>query len=507
MESGADSLTVALADSLRLVQYRLSNLILEGPGEELQSYLRETDSLELEAVALEKELIVRSERYRKQKEYREISCSTVSSLLPEGSILLEYVEYTRYELAPDTSVSCMAVLVLDKDTDPMLVDLGDTGRLNIFVDQYHDHLLNLARSGAAPTSRDVRWYRSISERLTRFALEPIKSLIRDKDLLIIAPDGALGLISFSGLMEGDGRYFIERHAIHYLSSGRDIVRYADRPFSASGLFALGDPDFDADASSRLSSLMIPRDTPLSSPENKMLALRWSGSSIEGLSLSPLPGTRREIALIVQRWKETSREPAIECLGPGASEEQLKAAIHGHRIVHLATHGFSFKTPYQHALSGYSSRSGTAVAIDNPLLRSGLFLAGANLVGRGAGIESAAEDGVLTAYEVSALSLDGTDLVVLSACETGMGAVETGEGVYGLKRAFQMAGARIVISSLWRVLDTDTADMMANLYRNRSESIPETMRRIQNGKIEELRAGDLTDHPFHWAAFIVTGDWK
>jgi CHAT domain-containing protein len=109
--------------------------------------------------------------------------------------------------------------------------------------------------------------------------------------------------------------------------------------------------------------------------------------------------------------------------------------------------------------------------------------------------------------VSAMDLEGTELVVLSACETGLGRVEEGEGVYGLRRAFQMAGARTVISALWPVSDEATADMMGRLYEREDESIPETMRRIQLGKIEELRQEGQPDHPFTWGGFIALGDWR
>jgi CHAT domain-containing protein len=143
--------------------------------------------------------------------------------------------------------------------------------------------------------------------------------------------------------------------------------------------------------------------------------------------------------------------------------------------------------------------------ENPLLLSGLFLAGANLHGKGAD-ELGTEDGILTAYEVSAMDLTGTEMVVLSACETALGRVEEGEGVYGLRRAFQVAGARTVISALWPVSDQATAEFMAELYANSEESIPERIRRLQLRKIKELRSAGQSDHPFYWAAFIATGGW-
>ena len=123
------------------------------------------------------------------------------------------------------------------------------------------------------------------------------------------------------------------------------------------------------------------------------------------------------------------------------------------------------------------------------------------------VDVGADDGVLTAYEVSAMDLKGTELVVLSACETGLGKVAEGEGVYGLRRAFQMAGARTVVSALWPVSDEATAEMMGRLYGRTDESLPDAMRRLKLGKISELRSGGGVDHPFTWGAFIAQGDWR
>jgi CHAT domain-containing protein len=118
-----------------------------------------------------------------------------------------------------------------------------------------------------------------------------------------------------------------------------------------------------------------------------------------------------------------------------------------------------------------------------------------------------DDGVLTAYEVAAMDLHGTEMVVLSACETGLGDVYQGEGVYGLRRAFQMAGARTVISALWSVPDKETAAIVSELYAATAETIPEKLRRIQLKRIAELRAAQMADHPYRWAAFIALGDWQ
>ena len=182
-------------------------------------------------------------------------------------------------------------------------------------------------------------------------------------------------------------------------------------------------------------------------------------------------------------------------GGDASEERFKSDAPGNRVIHLATHGYFL---------GGACDSGGAFVGENPLLLSGLFLAGANLHGRDAD-SLGAEDGILTAYEVSAMDLEGTELVVLSACETGLGEMTEGEGVYGLRRAFQIAGARTVVSALWPVGDEETAELMGRIYQGGDLGIADVMRKVQMEEIHVLRSRGQVDHPFTWGAFIALGE--
>ena len=172
---------------------------------------------------------------------------------------------------------------------------------------------------------------------------------------------------------------------------------------------------------------------------------------------------------------------------------------------MASHGYFCDPDFTDVSPGGFGTDKAFVGL-NPLLLSGLFLAGANLHSQR--VSSAPdEDGILTAYEVSAMNLRGTELVVLSACETGLGEIQQGEGVYGLRRAFEMAGARTVISALWPVADEVTGAIMGQLYDKGDESLPQLLRKVQLKTIKQLRAQDEVDHPFLWGAFIAVGDWR
>ena len=204
--------------------------------------------------------------------------------------------------------------------------------------------------------------------------------------------------------------------------------------------------------------------------------------------------------------EKRKEPENIYLGAQASEETFKAEAPGSRVIHLATHGYFISCNHSKNATGRGIDLSEAFVGENPLLVSGLFLAGANLHGQGAD-SLGYEDGILTAEEVAGMNLEGTELVVLSACETGLGEVKTGEGVYGLRRAFQMAGARTVISALWPVSDQATAELMGKLYGAKRESIPQLMQRMALDRIRKLRKKKQPDIPLSWGAFIALGDWR
>ncbi len=190
-------------------------------------------------------------------------------------------------------------------------------------------------------------------------------------------------------------------------------------------------------------------------------------------------------------------------------EALVKSLHGPEILHIATHGY-FIADWDSAigsgdsralvLEGAAPRGPARPLLDHPMLRSGLVLAGARQQRSGPG-----QDGVLTALEASALDLRGTRLVVLSACDTGVGDVHSGDGVYGLRRAMVLADAQTQVMSLWPVGDRPTRDLMVSFYQRLREG---------RGRSEALRLAQLdmlsqaaTSHPFYWASFVVSGDWR
>jgi CHAT domain-containing protein len=211
------------------------------------------------------------------------------------------------------------------------------------------------------------------------------------------------------------------------------------------------------------------------------------------------------------------DPLLKLTGAAASESAFKQMAAGRRVIHLATHAFLLQDGCSWSAGrgeGPPPRGGSAspdpprAAGDNPLLLTGMALAGANRREETDGREDV-EDGILTAEEIASLDLSGVEWAVLSACETGVGAVRSGEGVLGLRRAFQVAGVRTLIMSLWPVEDAMALAWMTRLYEARGNGLDSAgaVREAGRAMIETRRREGGGTHPFYWGAFVAAGDWR
>jgi CHAT domain-containing protein/tetratricopeptide (TPR) repeat protein len=500
----------ALADSLRDARMLLSNLYVEGASDQDPAgYRQKLDQTSGEKDRLEGQLARSSDVFRNLQDALDVNANKIVdilSILPTTSILVEYMKYDYLPPGSDTTIPHYLVTTLNGFGEVAVRDLGEASGIDSLIDEYREHLMIVSAAEHIPTIIERTDYNKVGRALYEKVWKPVEERISEVEIVFIAPDGGLNIVSFAGLVAEDGTYLVEKQPIHYLSSGRDLMRLKEEVRAGTGLFAVGDPDYDAPPAARLSSPEgASTDSLAQSVYSTNRNIRTSCAELRGITLNPLPGTKREVEQIAKNWKTTA-EPTTVYLGNTASEEKLKKEAPGNRVIHLATHGYFLEGKCQPSPSHRGLEYEIGYVGENPLLLSGLFLAGANLHGEGAD-DVGAEDGILTAEEVTAMNLDGTDLVVLSACETGLGEVKDGEGVYGLRRAFQMAGARTVVSALWPVSDKATAEMMSRLYGSSQMSLPEMMREIQMEKIESLRENKQADHPFSWGAFIALGDWR
>jgi len=327
------------------------------------------------------------------------------------------------------------------------------------------------------------------EELYRVFWQPISAKLQGIGKVYLSPDAVYNKINLNVLFNPDTKkYLIDEIDIRLLTNTKDLIDYKNYR-SVSGTnnaLLVGDPAF------KLPADLMPAD---SSATDYYLSKLFR--NISSISVEPLPGSKEEIeavskSLIHNKWEVN------DYLGAMALESTIKKTK-SPKILHLATHGVFLKNAEEIKVIA-EDESQQKAFVENPLLRSMLLFAGAENTIKGQTIDDQ-DDGILTAYEVMNLDLDNTELVVLSACETGLGEVMNGEGVYGMQRAFQMAGAKSLIMSLWKINDQTTQELMTWFYDKWLSGL---------SKREAFRQATLElkeKYPnfYLWGAFVMVGE--
>ena len=369
-----------------------------------------------------------------------------------------------------------AAYVVRRSDPPTAVDLGEAETIDKKVEALRGALGDPART-------DVR---RLSRALDDAVMRPVRGLAGDSPHLLVSPDGALNLIPFEALVDERGRYLVQRYRWTYLTSGRDLLRMGVARESEQGPLIVANPAFGEPIGAS--------GAPVPGPTARTRERRRSVTSARDLSavyFAPISGTAREAQAIRMLFPD-----ATVLAGERATESSLRQFA-APRMLHIATHGFFLQHAGIAPTAGATDGGGRPSR--DPLLRAGLALARANVRG---GTEQ--DDGLLTALEASRLNLWGTKLVALSACDTGVGEVRNGDGVYGLRRAFVLSGAESLLMTLWPVSDTWTERQMRRYYQNLKlgKGRGESLRLVQLGML----ARNPHLHPFYWANFIQSGDW-
>ncbi len=387
-----------------------------------------------------------------------------------------------------------------------VVDLGPAAAVDETVTELRKQIAAAAdylkKVGEVEAQRKVAAH---LERLAQSVLRPLADDVGGIEDLVVSPDGQLWLVPWAALPLGD-QMLIEKCAIRLVVSGRDLLpaTAAAKAPSPTSPVIFADPDYDlnpGEVKKATAAVLRGRE----SSDDTARAVE----SQRGLPKVPrLPNTAAE-ALAISAAVERFATKPITYSDRYATEGVFKA-IARPRILTLSTHGF-FLPSQQVApsagkeLSGSPLRSASTVEgqpLENPLLRCGLLLAGCNSrTGQQAG-----DDGILTGLEIVGVDLRGTELVVLSACETGLGDVRNGEGVAGLRQAFQLAGAESVVATLWQIPDRDSALLMSDFFDRiaKGRGRAAALREAQLARIKARRDRNGAAHPFFWAAFTLTG---
>jgi CHAT domain-containing protein len=455
-----------LLDQLAAERSKLAKLIVAGPSESQGDYAKQIARLEYAIRQLELTIGYHS---RGRVVTTPVTLAAVQDLVPKDARLVELVNYqpidpkTPYSLVDVDPPRRFAAYVLARTGDPMFVDLGPAGPIEQAVEKFR----------AALSSPDNQAVVKLGRNLYDLTFAKLRAALGKSTSVLIAPDGALNVIPFAALVDANNEVLIKRYTFTYLTSGRDLLRLQVKTKAQGGGVLIADPTFDSTT------------TKLAAGTRGRRALDFAQRRWE-----PLPGTGREADAVAKAM------PGLTVYrGERATESQLKA-VRGPKILHLATHGF-FLEDERPKIDPNALEDQPTPVFDNPLLRSGLALAGANK------LSSGAEDGIVTAMEASGLDLWGTQLVVLSACETGVGRVTNGDGVYGLRRALVIAGAESLVMSLWQVDDTATQVLMTGYYTKlgKGQARSSALREVQL----ELQRTPKYAHPFYWASFVPTGN--
>jgi CHAT domain-containing protein/tetratricopeptide (TPR) repeat protein len=529
-------------DAFVRARTRLANLVVRGPETTpLERFTTMLADARERRGATEQALADVSQPFRAERARHRAGLSQLLATLSPGQALVAYVRYDRVGDAagrPSSSpartktpapVAEYAAFVATAGAEPQVVRLGEAADVEQRIGSWRAQIdTELAAAGIGSRRLEAA-YRRAGAALRRQIWDPIAPRLRQATSIFVVPDGAIHLVDLAALPVGTTQYLIERGpTFHHLLAERDLIRVDAAP-PGRGLLVMGAPDFDraspleAEPRGQRPTGRTPTGAaaPASDVAPGQASRNASCDAFARLSFRPLGDAGREARAVSDLWR-ASRVTAGAAVGSGdeagdmleltgriATESAFKRLAPGRRVLHLATHGF-----FLDGRCATGARRGTAsgavsvvTADDSPLLRAGLALAGAN---RRTAVDAERDDGILTAEEVTAVNLAGVEWAVLSACNTGVGDWVAGEGVLGLRRAFEMAGARTVIMSLWPVGDASTASWMAHLYRQRFVARAPTLDAVRAASLallRDARSRGASTHPARWAGFIAAGDWR
>ncbi|MBU7583075.1 MAG: CHAT domain-containing protein, partial [Nostoc sp. TH1S01] len=462
------------------VQQQLSALVFSQSAKQITNPKAQLEQLEAEKEKLEAAISTKSAEFRQQTQPVELAA--IQAKIPQDAALVEIVQYEPFNAKAKTNAEKWgkpryAAAVLRSSGEPKWVDLGEAAEI--------DKLAIDFRAALATGRTFKKLARTLDEKL----IAPIRPLLGDANHILISPDGQLTLIPFEALKDEQDKFLIQNYAFSYLTSGRDLLRLQSNVNNVSAPVVLADVDYN----NQTQTIASAKPSGVRGSQN-----RRSGE-LATLEFLPLENTKDEAAAI----KKVLPNAKI-LLGKDATETAVKQ-LQSPTILHLATHGF-FITDVEQNLKAspdleLTPRPKEVIEVENPLLRSGLGLAGANKRNQ---VKAGNDDGVLTALEVAGLDLRSNQLVVLSACDTGNGDIKVGDGVYGLRRALVIAGSQTQVLSLWKVDDEATKELMVKYYQNLQAG---------KGRHEALRSAQLDllnsqqySEPRFWAAFVPSGNW-
>ncbi|MEO5948606.1 MAG: CHAT domain-containing tetratricopeptide repeat protein [Chitinophagaceae bacterium] len=453
------------------------------------------NQLEIVTENLEKELSRKSVGFRKGQQGLQIRTTELKKTLKDNEVAVEFVRFQLYNKKWTDSMMYAAYILTNKDAAPVFVPLFEEGQLQQLLDSAGKNATSTAKVFYRGIEIENNGAASFGKDLYKLIWAPLEPYLNGIKKISYSPAGKLYSIAFHALPVDSNTLLIDKYNLQQYTSTRQVALRADenQTTKPSDIALFGDAEFSMDSLSLVKQRTNASGTEVTStsiytPENR-------GS--RGGAWNDLPGTAEEVKKIKALFDE-NKIATKSFIQTTASEENLKALSgNSPQILHIATHGFFLPEPDKNKKETGFNQGNTYTLADDPLLRSGLILSGGNYAWSGKTPIEGVEDGIATAYEISQLNLSNTELVVLSACETALGDVKGSEGVFGLQRAFKMAGVKKLIVSLWQVPDKETAELMTAFYTYwmKGNTINESFTQAQADMRKRYS-------PFYWAAFVL-----
>jgi CHAT domain-containing protein/Flp pilus assembly protein TadD len=458
-----------------------------------EARIKGIDSIEKNADDLEKQLNRRSEEFKKQQNAMHITMEDIQRSLAPDEAAIEFVRFRLFDKDWTDSMIYAAYIFTKTDSFPTFIPLCEEGQLQKLFSSATKNTTVLVSSlyrGAAEDESNI----SISkgDSLYKLIWQPLEPYLKGISKISYSPAGKLYTVAFNALPAENKKILMDKYQLQQYTSTRQIaLRKEDETTTPTSIALFGDAAFSMDSLQLVKNLRNQTDN-ITATNISLQQTRGSNNSV----WNNLPGTATEVNKIQQLFMQNKASTKI-FVKQQASEENLKVlSDNSPQILHIATHGF-FLPEQQINKEKISNQLNTYSLATDPLLRSGLVLAGGNYAWSGNNPINGIEDGIATAYEISQLNLSKTELVVLSACETALGDIKGSEGVFGLQRSFKMAGVNKLIVSLWQVPDKETSELMTTFYSNwlNRKTIEQSFYVAQT----EMRK---KYSPFYWAAFVL-----
>jgi CHAT domain-containing protein/ankyrin repeat protein len=454
--------------------------------------------LEEKANQLDKQLTKASQAYQQNKENLNIEWQDVQKRLKEGEAAVQFISFPYYNKQWTDSTMYCALIVKPGMEYPAMVPLFEEKLLQTLLEEQTNPYTLYAYRGTKVSYANTP-AKSNGDELYQLIWQPLQSELNEVQTVYFAPSGLLHKVSFSALPVDSTKLLCDQFSLHRLSSTRQLA-LQDIYKHESGIKKIalfGGIDYNLSNQSWSDNKLALTYT------ESILSRGFSpDSSQRSTTFTYLDGTKQEVENIASIVKRNNEFELQYYTADKATEEAFKKLSNQNfNLIHIATHGFFFPSEHKENLRGNELQilgEQRFRYVPNPLLRSGLLMAGANRTWKGDYPKDSLEDGVLTAQEISEMNLLNTELVVLSACETGLGDINNSEGVFGLQRAFKLAGVKTLIMSLWKVPDKQTSMLMQAFYTNWLGG----MSKHEAFKKAQLSVRETHPEPYYWAGFVM-----